>query len=77
MPGGFFIPLHDAPRLRHTGRGSGAETRKRHMTNKIALFLALLIIAGLGWDYYYNDMQASFFLARKTVDLIEWLAFWR
>lgn len=47
------------------------------MTNRIAVFLALLIIAGLGWDYLYNDMQAAFFLARKTVDLIEWLAFWR
>ncbi len=47
------------------------------MTNKIAAFLALLIIAGLSWDYFYNDMQASFFLARKVVDLIEWLAFWR
>lgn len=47
------------------------------MTNKIAAFLAILILGCLGWDYLFNEMNASFFLARKTVDLIEWLAFWR
>ena len=47
------------------------------MTDKIALLLGALILGGLGWDYLSNDMNASFFLARKTVDLIEWLAFWR
>ncbi len=47
------------------------------MTNKIAIFLGLVITAGLLWDFISNDGDASFFLARKTVELIEWLAFWR
>lgn len=47
------------------------------MTNKIAIFLGLLIVAGLIWDFGWNDQAASVFMARKTVDLIEWLAFWR
>ncbi|MFN3210699.1 MAG: hypothetical protein ACE369_17185 [Roseovarius sp.] len=47
------------------------------MTDRLALILGLLIVAALAWDYHYNAFDASFFLARKTVDLIEWLAFWR
>ena len=47
------------------------------MTNKIAIFLCVLIAAGLLWDQFRNDGQAALFMARKTVDLIEWLAFWR
>ncbi len=47
------------------------------MTNSIAIFLVLLILAGLGYDYIYNDWSASLFLARKMADMIEWMAFWR
>ncbi len=47
------------------------------MTDRIALFLGLMIVAALGWDYFFNDFAATFFVARKVVDLIEWLAFWR
>ncbi|MCR9147006.1 MAG: glyceraldehyde-3-phosphate dehydrogenase [Rhodobacteraceae bacterium] len=47
------------------------------MTNKIAIFLGLLIAAGLIWDFGWNERDASFFMARKTIELIEWVAFWR
>ena len=47
------------------------------MTNSITIFLGLLILAGLGYDYMFNDWNASLFLARKLADLIEWMAFWR
>jgi len=49
----------------------------RPMTNKIAIFLGLLIAAGLIWDFGWNERDASFFMARKTIELIEWVAFWR
>lgn len=47
------------------------------MTNKLALFLGFLIIAGLTVDFVYNDGSGTLFIARKLNDLIEWMAFWR
>ncbi|MCV2880844.1 hypothetical protein [Actibacterium sp. XHP0104] len=47
------------------------------MSNRSALILALLIAVGLIADQVANDGQASMFLARKMVDLIDYLAFWR
>ena len=47
------------------------------MTNPIAVFLAVLILAGLGADLILNDGEATMVLARKFFDLIEWVAFWR
>lgn len=47
------------------------------MTNPIAVFLALVIFAALGYDVVFLNGQVSLFLARKFADLIEWLAFWR
>ncbi|MEM9844268.1 MAG: hypothetical protein AAF965_05665 [Pseudomonadota bacterium] len=47
------------------------------MTNGVALTLGLAIAAGLALDFFVYDMEGSLFLARKTLSLIEWLAFWR
>ena len=47
------------------------------MTNRIALWLGLILIAGALADYALNDGAALFFLARKFLELIEWVAFWR
>ncbi|MEP2534194.1 hypothetical protein [Shimia sp.] len=47
------------------------------MTNPIAVFLAVLIIVGLGADMLLNNGDATMLLARKFFDLIEWVAFWR
>jgi len=47
------------------------------MTNPIAVFLAVLILAGLGADLLFNSGDATLLIVRKFFDLIEWVAFWR
>lgn len=47
------------------------------MTNPIAVFLAVVILVGLGIDLIWLDGQATLTLAKKFFDLVEWLAFWR
>jgi hypothetical protein len=47
------------------------------MTNTIALVLAGLIAAAAGLDLLVNDGVALTFLARKFLDLLEWVVFWR
>lgn len=47
------------------------------LTNRIALWLGLILLLGIVADYALNDGSALFFLARKFLDLIEWVAFWR
>lgn len=47
------------------------------MTNGLALVLGLLIVSALAADLLLNDGTAVFFLLRKFVDMVEWLAFWR
>ncbi|MBR9843118.1 MAG: glyceraldehyde-3-phosphate dehydrogenase [Rhodobacteraceae bacterium] len=47
------------------------------MTNPLAVFLAVLIFAGLAADLIWLDGQATLLLSRKFFQLIEWLAFWR
>jgi hypothetical protein len=47
------------------------------MTNTIALYLGIVILAALGLDLFVNDGQALVFLMRKLVGFIEYVAFWR
>jgi hypothetical protein len=47
------------------------------MTNGMAAVLALLLAGLVAADVFLNDTSALLFLARKALDLIEWLAFWR
>ena len=47
------------------------------MTNKIALWLGALIVAGFVLDQVLFEGSAIVFLARKLLDMIEWMAFWR
>ncbi len=47
------------------------------MTNPIAVALVLLIFAGLAADLMMLDGQTTLLLARKFVNLVEWVAFWR
>jgi hypothetical protein len=46
------------------------------VTNRIAFGLAVIIILLVGIDYALG-LGASVYLARKFVDVLEWLAFWR
>jgi hypothetical protein len=47
------------------------------MTNRIAIILGLIILAGLLFDKVYHDSAGTVFLGRKLVVFIEYLAFWR
>lgn len=47
------------------------------MSNRVAAILALVIVAFIAADVMLNDAAASVFLARKFLDLIWWVAFWR
>ncbi|NKB28153.1 MAG: glyceraldehyde-3-phosphate dehydrogenase [Rhodobacteraceae bacterium] len=46
------------------------------MTNRVAIWLALLILLALILDYVMG-YGATLFLARQFLALIEWVAFWR
>ncbi len=47
------------------------------MTDRIALGLALLLAALIGADLMLNGGESLLFLARKFLDLMEWVEFWR
>ena len=47
------------------------------MTNRIALWLGVLIVAAFLMDRFAFDGSGALFLARKFVDLLHWVAFWR
>ena len=47
------------------------------MTNRIAVWLFLILGAGVLADLFWNEGSALFFLAQKFLGLIEWVVFWR
>ena len=47
------------------------------MTNTLAIWLFLFIVAFFALDYFVLHLDAARFLARKGLDLIDYLAFWR
>ncbi len=47
------------------------------MTDRIALFLAMLILGLIALDVALNSAAVLTFLLRKLVDMIEYVAFWR
>jgi len=47
------------------------------MTNSIALFLGLGLLAAIGADYYLFGSEHFLFLSKKFLELLEWVAFWR
>lgn len=49
---------------------------RKHMTNRIALGIALVILVLIAVDLLLG-LGATLFLARRFVGLIEWMAFWR
>jgi hypothetical protein len=46
------------------------------LTNTIALWLGLILLAGIVADFALNGGSALMFLARKFLDLVEWVDFW-
>lgn len=47
------------------------------MTDRIALYLAALILGLIVLDVALNSAAVLTFLLRKLVDMIEYVAFWR
>lgn len=47
------------------------------MTNRVALWLILILAAASLADVTLNDGLSLQFLARKFLDLIQWVVFWR
>jgi len=47
------------------------------MTNQLAIILGLLIVLALGADMTLNSGEYSLFLAKKFMELTEYIAFWR
>ena len=47
------------------------------MTDRIALWIGLILLAAIIADLALNSGLALQFLLRKFIDLIEWVAFWR
>jgi len=46
------------------------------LTNTIAIWLGLVIVAAIVADLAVNSGAAFQFLARKFLNLIDWVAFW-
>ncbi|MGC9368659.1 MAG: hypothetical protein ACP5DX_03865 [Paracoccaceae bacterium] len=47
------------------------------MSDKLAFFLALTVVAAVAVDYVYADFTYSLYVARKLSDLRAYIAFWR
>ena len=46
------------------------------MTNIIALWIGILLVIAMLADHFLNGGEALLFLARKFLDLVEWVDFW-
>ncbi|MBO6790927.1 MAG: hypothetical protein HRT60_11395 [Dinoroseobacter sp.] len=46
------------------------------MTNQIAIGLALIILAVIGWDIFLNDAFWVTTWAKRLFLIIEWARFW-
>lgn len=46
------------------------------MTNRLAIILGVLIVIGLALDAFAG-WGFGLFLARRFLDLVEWMIFWR
>ena len=51
--------------------------QESHVTNRIAIFLGLFLIAAIVLDTMIYGNQHLVFLGKKFFELIEWVAFWR
>lgn len=47
------------------------------MTDRIALWLFVLIVLAVAVDYWFQGMTGIIFLGGKLGQLTEWMAFWR
>ncbi len=55
----------------------GANHSETVVTNRIAIFLGLFLIAAIVADIMLYGDEHVIFLGKKMFELIEWIAFWR
>lgn len=58
-------------------RGCTDARPEQGVTNRLAFYLAGIIVALIAADAILNDFGFSYVLARKFMDLLWWVAFWR
>ncbi len=59
------------------GRWGGSSSNGGVVTDRFSLVLGLLIAALIAVDLFVNGGEVVLFLARKILDLTEYLIFWR
>ena len=47
------------------------------MTDRIALWLFLILLAGVLADLFLNQGHALLYLAQDGLSLVDWVVFWR
>lgn len=47
------------------------------MTDRLALFLGIVIVVAIGADLWVYGTEHIIFLGKKLYALIDWMAFWR
>ncbi|EBA18013.1 hypothetical protein RSK20926_19782 [Roseobacter sp. SK209-2-6] len=47
------------------------------MTNKIAIWLGILLIGAIAIDVFLSGPVHLVFLGKKFFELLDWVAFWR
>ncbi|NIY73335.1 hypothetical protein HCZ30_12945 [Marivivens donghaensis] len=47
------------------------------MSNKVAIWIAVLALLAIAVDNFYYGGSGIFFLMRKFIDLIDYFQFWR
>ena len=57
--------------------GAARPRRGDELTDRIALWLAAVLILLIGADFLITGGATLLFLARKFLDLMDWVAFWR
>jgi len=49
----------------------------RRVSDRVAFYVGVAIVAALFLDLVFTGGDWIYFLSRKFMDLIEWIAFWR
>jgi hypothetical protein len=73
----FGTGISFGQRNTNAGKAAARQSRRDIMTNRIALFIGVSLIALIVLDVLLFGTEHIVFLGKKMFDLIEWMAFWR
>ncbi len=57
--------------------GGSCNQEAARLTNKIAIWIACILVGLICIDALINDWGVAAFLAKKFVQFIDWVKFWR